>query len=125
MKNYWLLKTEPTEYSIADLERDGTTRWTGVSNPLARKYLRAMRSGDEVMIYHTGKEKQIVGLARVVEPGEEPVLRAAGRLSRSVTLAEVKAHKRFADWELVRMGRLSVMPVSPPRWELVLQMAQP
>ena len=66
MPNYWLLKTEPTAYSFADLEREKTTQWTGVSNPLAKKYLRAMRVGDWVFVYHTGKEKQIVGTAKIV-----------------------------------------------------------
>jgi len=110
MSNRWLIKTEPGAYSFADLEREGTTRWTGVSNPLAKKHLRAMRKGDLVFVYHTGKEKQIVGIAEVVGTGAEPQLRVRERLKWPVTLAEIKACKAFNGFALVRMGRLSVMP---------------
>jgi len=123
MPNYWLLKTEPTGYSFADLEREETTQWTGVSNPLAKKHLRAMREGDRVLVYHTGKEKQIVGIAEVIREGEEPQLRGCDRLKRPVTLAAIKARQEFADFELVRIGRLSVMPVSAERWKALLAMA--
>ncbi len=124
MPNYWLVKTEPSEYSLADLEREGQTRWSGVTNPVARKHLRAMVPGDEVFVYHTGDEKQIVGVATVVVAGEEPQLNYRAGLPRPVTLAEVKACAEFADWELVRIGRLSVMPVSASRWRLVGQLAK-
>jgi len=123
MPNYWLLKTEPTGYSYADLEGEGTTRWTGVANPVAKKYLRAMEVGDWAFVYHTGKEKQIVGIAEVVGEGEEPQLRAHEWLKRPVTLATVKSRKEFADFALVRIGRLSVMPVSAKQWKMLLTMA--
>jgi predicted RNA-binding protein with PUA-like domain len=123
MPNHWLVKTEPTEYSFADLEREKTARWTGVANPLARKYLRAMRKGDRVFVYHTGKEKQIVGVAEVVGEGDEPQLSACVRLEHPVTLAGVKARKEFADFALVRIGRLSVMPVNSAQWKLLCTMA--
>jgi predicted RNA-binding protein with PUA-like domain len=123
MPNYWLVKTEPTSYSFADLEREKTTRWTGVANPLAKKHLRAMRAGDSVLVYHTGKEKQIVGIAKVVSMGEEPQLRAHQQLKHPVTLATIKARCEFADFELVRIGRLSVMPVSVEVWQALLAIA--
>jgi predicted RNA-binding protein with PUA-like domain len=123
MPNYWLVKTEPSAYSFADLEREGTTAWTGVANPVAKKHLRAMRQGDRVFVYHTGNEKQIVGTAEVVGEGDEPQLRAREPLQRPVTLAEIKARKEFADFALVRIGRLSVMPVSAAQWKRLLGMA--
>jgi predicted RNA-binding protein with PUA-like domain len=123
MPNYWLVKTEPSAYSFADLEREGTAAWTGVANPVAKKHLRAMRQGDRVFVYHTGNEKQIVGTAEVVGEGDEPQLRAREPLQRPVTLAEIKARKEFADFALVRIGRLSVMPVSAAQWKRLLGMA--
>lgn len=118
----WLLKTEPTTYSFDDLVRDGKTVWDGVSNPVALKHLRSMKKGDGILIYHTGNEKAIVGLARVVSaPYPDPrskdprlvvVEIAPGRkFERPVTLQEVKADKAFTGFELVRIPRLSVMPV--------------
>jgi predicted RNA-binding protein with PUA-like domain len=124
---YYLLKTEPSTYSYADLAREGRTTWDGVTNPVALKHLRAMRAGDEVLIYHTGGEKRIVGVARVVAAAS-PDPKASDKrlvvvdlvpvrpLARPVTLAEIKADRRFAGWELVRIGRLSVMPVTPAHW---------
>jgi predicted RNA-binding protein with PUA-like domain len=134
MPNYWLLKTEPSTYSFAVLERDGKAVWDGVTNALALKHLREMKKGDLAYIYHTGNEKQIVGIAELIsnpypDPKQKDVklvvvdLKPRDRLKRPVTLAEVKARKTFADWELVRMGRLSVMPVSVERWKLIRQMA--
>ena len=134
MSNYWLLKTEPSAYSFADLERDGKTVWDGVTNALALKHLRAMKKGDLAFIYHTGDERQIVGIAEVAsQPYPDPKQRdpklvvvdfkPRERLHRPVTLAEIKARKEFADWELMRMGRLSVMPVSPEGWTRVAKMA--
>jgi predicted RNA-binding protein with PUA-like domain len=123
MPNYWLVKTEPTEYSFADLERETTARWTGVANPLAKKHLRGMRKGDAVFVYHTGNEKQIVGTAEVIAEGEEPQLRGRKRMKRPVTLAEIKARQEFADFALVRIGRLSVMPVSARQWKALSAMA--
>jgi predicted RNA-binding protein with PUA-like domain len=123
MPDYWLVKTEPTEYSFADLEREKNARWSRVANPLAKKHLRAMRKGDYVFVYHTGNEKQIVGVAEVTGEGEEPELKASYRLKRPVTLAEVKARQHFADFALVRIGRLSVMPVSAEQRKLLVAMA--
>jgi predicted RNA-binding protein with PUA-like domain len=125
----WLFKEEPTEYSFADLERDGETTWEGVANPLALKHLRAVRPGDEVFFYHTGKEKAVVGVMRVSAAGEadgSPVVtvKPARRLAYPVTLAAIKADKAFAGWELVRMARLSVMPVSDALWERIEELAK-
>jgi predicted RNA-binding protein with PUA-like domain len=136
MPNYWLLKTEPSVYSFADLERDGRTVWDGVTNPLALKHLRAMKRGDLAFIYHTGDERQIVGIAEVTsDPFPDPKakdpklvvveLKPRERLARPVTLAEIKGRKEFADFPLVRMGRLSVVPVSAERWKLLREMARP
>jgi predicted RNA-binding protein with PUA-like domain len=114
----YLLKTEPTVYSFADLQRENTTVWDGVTNPVALKNLRAMKPGDQLVIYHTGDEKSAVGTATVVsldasEPKNPQVRIKAGKLlSRPVTLAEVKANKLFADSPLVRQGRLSVVPLT-------------
>jgi predicted RNA-binding protein with PUA-like domain len=134
MANHWLLKTEPSTYSYADLERDKRAVWDGVSNALALKHLRSMKRGDLAFIYHTGDEKQIVGIAEVTsEPYPDPKekdarlvvvdLKPRERLKRPVTLAEVKADAEFRDFELVRMGRLSVMPVGEERWKKLVRMA--
>ena len=132
--NYWLLKTEPSTYSYADLERDRRTTWNGVSNPVALKHLRAMAKGDETLIYHTGKEKAIVGIARITKAaypdprGDDPKLvvvdlEAVRSVKQPVTLAQVKADKRFVDFALTRVPRLSVMPVSPAQWKALLGLA--
>src|ERR1041384_5540499 len=134
MPNHWLLKTEPSAYSFADLERDGKAVWDGVTNALELKHLRAKKKGDGAFIYHTGDEMQIVGIADVVSDPypdaklKDPKLvvvelKPRERLNGPVKLAEVKARKEFADWELVRMGRLSVMPVSLARWERLCKIA--
>ncbi len=119
----WLVKQEPETYSFANLVRDGETAWDGVKNPVAAKHLRAMRVGDEVFFYHTGKEKSVIGVAVVSKAadGEEPArLKAMRPLSTPVTLASIKADERFAAWELVRISRLSVMPVPDDVWVSVL-----
>ncbi len=114
----YLLKTEPSEYSFADLQRDKSTIWDGVSNPLALKHLRAMKPGERLVIYETGDRKSAVGTASVVsvdasDPRNPQVkIKVGEALARSVTLAEVKANKLFADSPLVRQGRLSVVPLS-------------
>lgn len=134
MPNYWLLKTEPSTYSYADLERDKKAVWDGVSNALALKHLRSMKRGDLAFVYHTGDEKQIVGIAEVTsdaypDPKEKDArlvvvdLKPRERLKRPVTLSEVKADGQFRDFELVRMGRLSVMPVGESRWNKLLKMS--
>jgi predicted RNA-binding protein with PUA-like domain len=133
MPNYWILKTEPSSYSFDQLEREKTAVWDGVKNNLALKYIRQMTPGDRVLIYHTGDEKAVVGMAEVVsvpypDPKEKDPklvvvdLKASGRLPQSVTLAAIKADKGFADLALVRMGRLSVAPASEPQWKRLLQL---
>jgi len=122
----YLLKTEPSEYSFADLERDKTTVWDGVSNPVALKHLRAMTAGDRLVIYETGDHKSAVGTATVVsvdasDPKNPQVqIKAGTRLVKPVTLAEIKANKLFADSPLVRQGRLSVVPLSTAQWDLLI-----
>jgi predicted RNA-binding protein with PUA-like domain len=121
----YLLKTEPTVYSFADLQREGTTIWDGVTNPVALKNLRGMKPGEQLIIYHTGDEKSAVGTATVVsvdttDPKNPQVKIKAGRpLAKPVTLAEVKANKLFADSPLVRQGRLSVVPLSDAQHRFV------
>jgi len=127
----WLLKTEPSAYSYDDLEREGRAVWDGVTNPVALKNLRAMKAGDEAFVYHTGDEKAVVGRARVAraayadpKKGDARLvvvdLEPLGRLKVPVTLAEMKAMPAFADSPLVRQGRLSVVPLTPPQWKAVL-----
>jgi predicted RNA-binding protein with PUA-like domain len=114
----YLLKTEPTVYSFADLQRENTTIWDGVTNPVAVKNLRGMKPGEQLVIYHTGDEKTAVGTATVVsvdtsDPRNPQVKIKVGKpLPKPVTLAEVKANKLFADSPLVRQGRLSVVPLT-------------
>ncbi|HEY8393352.1 MAG TPA: EVE domain-containing protein [Thermaerobacter sp.] len=131
---YWLVKTEPEVYSFADLEREGTDYWDGVRNHLAQKHMKAMRAGDLVLVYHTGVEKQVVGIAEVArEAYPDPTddtgrwvavdLKARARLPRPVTLVEIKADPAFRDWELVRNSRLSVMPVPEHLWDRIMRMA--
>lgn len=133
MPQHWILKTEPSEFSFADLQRDGRARWDGVTNPVALRNIRSMEPGDPVMIYHTGEEKRIVGLARVASApypdpaaGDEKIVVvdvvADAALPRPVTLAAVKADPAFAELALVRMGRLSVVPVPAPLWKRLLGM---
>jgi predicted RNA-binding protein with PUA-like domain len=125
---YWLLKTEPECYSFEDLERDGKTVWEGVSNNWALQYLRQMKKGDLALIYHTGNVKSVVGVAEVIKSayvdpkGDDPKLavvdlKAKKRLARPISLAEIKSAKGFEDFLLVKMGRLSVMPVTEKQWE--------
>jgi predicted RNA-binding protein with PUA-like domain len=114
----YLLKTEPTVYSFADLEREQSTVWDGVTNPAAVKHLREMKAGDRLLIYETGDHKSAVGTASVVsvdaaDPKNPQVkIRAGKRLAKPVTLAEVKANPLFADSPLVRQGRLSVVALT-------------
>src|SRR5690349_3020894 len=121
----YLLKTEPSVYSFADLQREGTTIWDGVSNPVALKNLRAMKPGERLVIYETGDHKSAVGIAAVVsvdaaDPKDPRVKIKAGKaLAMPVTLAEVKASKTFADSPLVRQGRLSVVPLSAVQYKFL------
>ncbi|GIW72271.1 MAG: ubiquinol-cytochrome c reductase [Planctomycetota bacterium] len=134
MANRWLFKTEPTQYSFADLERDGGTRWDGVKNNLALKHLRAVRCGDLAVIYHTGGEKAAVGLARVTsDPYPDPEagdprlvvvdIEPLRRLVRPVPLDRIKADPRLRDCELVRLPRLSVLPLSERQWQALAALA--
>jgi predicted RNA-binding protein with PUA-like domain len=122
----YLLKTEPSEYSFADLTRDGTTTWDGVRNPVALKNMRQMRPGDELIIYHTGDEKRAVGTATVVSVDAEaspPVvtIKAGSALEKPRSLAEIKANAAFADSPLLRQGRLSVVPLTAPQFRFLTQ----
>ena len=132
MARHWVLKTEPSEYAYSDLVRERRTRWEGVSNPVALKHLRSMQEGDEVMIYHTGNEKALVGLARVVsapypDPSDAKLVvvdvEPARPLPKAVPLAAIKAEPAFAELGLVRAPRLSVVPVEPAQWRQLLVMA--
>jgi predicted RNA-binding protein with PUA-like domain len=134
MPNHWLLKTEPSTYSFDRLVKEGHAVWDGVRNNLALTHLRAMKEGDRVLVYHTGGEKQVVGLARVTRAAyPDPALhdpklvvvdlKPEGPLATPVSLAAIKADPAFADFALVRMGRLSVMPVAPEQWKRILSMA--
>jgi len=122
---YYLLKTEPSEYSFADLQRDKTTIWDGVTNPAAVKQLREMKKGARLIIYHTGDEKTAVGTATVEsvdadDPRNPKVRIKAGRkLPRPVSLAALKASQLFQDSPLVRQGRLSVVPLSEEQYALM------
>jgi predicted RNA-binding protein with PUA-like domain len=114
----YLLKTEPSEYSFADLQRDKETIWDGVTNPVALKNLRGMQPKDELIIYHTGDEKSAVGTASVVSVDNSDAknprvkIKAGKPLAKKLSLAEIKANKLFADSPLVRQGRLSVVPLN-------------
>jgi len=132
---YWLFKEEPDHYSYNDLERDGSTLWTGVANPVARKNLRNVRKGDHILYYHTGKEKAVVGEMVALEDAEpDPKggdtkavavrVTAKKRWERPVTLAEIKRDPQLASWELVRLPRLSVMPASKEQWQRVEEVSR-
>jgi predicted RNA-binding protein with PUA-like domain len=127
---YWLFKEEPDHYSFADLQRDGKALWNGVKNPLARKHLRSVRKGDRVLYYHTGKEKAIVGEMKAADDAKpdpndsDPngvviVVVPERAFDSPVPLSAIKQDPEFADWELVRLPRLSVMPVTPAQWRRI------
>lgn len=129
----FLFKEEPTHYSFDDLVRDGKTSWTGVKNALAQKHLRSVRKGDRIFFYHTGDEKAVVGIAKAAGDAYPDPKDPAGKLyavdivpvkklRRPVTLAEVKAKPVFRDFPLVRISRLSVMPVTDKEWAEVEKM---
>ena len=131
----WLFKEEPETYSFADLERDGTTTWSGVKNALAQKHLRTIQKGDRIFFYATGKEKSVVGVMEATanpnaDPSDEAgklvavTVKPVKKLKTPVTLAAIKADKTFANWELVRQARLSVMPVSEELWKAIEAMAK-
>jgi predicted RNA-binding protein with PUA-like domain len=131
---YWLVKSDPETYGLADLERDRQTTWDGVANALAQKHLRAVKKGDGVLVYHSGADKAIVGIARAASDAypdpraRDPKaavfdLEFGRRVTKPVTLAAIKADSSFADFALVRMSRLSVMPVPDSLWKRLLKMA--
>lgn len=129
----WLLKTEPGDYAYDDLVRDKACVWDGVANALALKHLREMRTGDKAFIYHTGDEKSVVGVATVTKSaytaGDDPKravigVKPAKKLKHPVTLKQMKADPAFEGWDLLRIGRLSVMPVPLPLWERIERLAE-
>lgn len=135
MAHSWLLKTEPSTYSFADLQRDKRTVWDGVNNPQALKHLSQVQKGDQLFVYHTGDVKAVVGIATALSGAyadpkkNEPKLLViklgpSGALPRPVTLAEIKASQKFTGWELIRLPRLSVMPVSPDHWAEIERLAK-
>jgi len=130
----WLFKEEPTHYSYDDLVRDGKTSWSGVKNPLAQKHLRSVKKGDRVFYYHTGDEKAVIGIAKAAsdaypDPNDKDGKRVTvdvvpgKKLKRPVSLAEIKARAFFEDFPLVRISRLSVMPVSDREWAEIEKMS--
>ena len=130
----WLFKEEPENYSYDDLARDGKTTWTGVRNPLAQKHLRSVAKGDRIFFYHTGLQKAVVGVMKAVaaaypDPADKSGklyavdVAPVSKLSQPVTLAAIKADSAFASFALVRMSRLSVMPVSDQEWARIEKMS--
>jgi len=130
----WLLKEEPEHYSFDDLMRDGRTSWTGVRNPLAQKHLQSMRKGDNIYFYHTGNVKAVVGIAKAAgAPYPDPADKTGKlyaidivpvkKMKSPVSLATVKADTTFASFPLVRLPRLSVMPVTDDEWKRIEAMA--
>lgn len=133
MAQQWLFKTEPSQYSFTDLEKEKKAVWDGVSNSLALKHLRAIRMGDEILIYHSGDEKAIVGMAQAIsDPYPDPKekddklvvinITPKKRLSRPLTLSEIKTAEELKDFDLVRLPRLSVMPVAEGFWRKLQDM---
>jgi predicted RNA-binding protein with PUA-like domain len=134
MKNHWLVKQEPSDYSWSDLVRDGRTGWTGVRNYTARNNLRRMSKGDEVLFYHSGEEKAVVGIARVTKTAyPDPTGREGDwsavelapikALPRATTLSQIRAEPRLKNIALVRQPRLSVMPLNAQEFQLIVKMS--
>jgi predicted RNA-binding protein with PUA-like domain len=130
----FLFKEEPANYSFDEFVKDGRTTWSGVRNPAAQKHLRSVKKGDLIFYYHTGAEKAVVGIAKAATDAyadpDDPSGKAhvvdlvpVRKLARAVTLAEIKADKRFADFALTYVPRLSVMPVTDAQWKMILSMA--
>ena len=128
---YWLLKTEPSDYAYADLEADRETLWDGVGNSLALKHLRQIRRGDQALIYHTGRERMVVGIAEVTsDPFPDPErddprlvvveVKPKRKLAEPIPLAAIKSDPELKDFDLVRLPRLSVMPVAESVWKRLL-----
>ena len=133
--SYWLVKSEPSTYSWEQLEKDKQTTWDGVRNYAARNHLKAMKKGDEVFFYHSNEGLEIVGIARVSkEAYQDPTtkdeawvavdFKPVKKLKRPVTMQEIKQDKRLKDMALLRISRLSVQPVKPEEWEVVMELAQ-
>lgn len=131
----WLFKEEPTHYSYDELVKDKKTMWSGVKNPLAQKHLRSVKKNDRIFYYHTGGEKAVVGICKALgdaygDPGDKTgkasVVDVAPvqKLTRPVTLAEIKADSSFKDFPLVRISRLSVMPVTDTEWARIEKMSR-
>lgn len=131
----FLFKEEPENYSFDMFVKDGATTWSGVRNPVAQKYLRSVRKGDLIFYYHTGKEKAVVGIARASADAYPDPANTTGKsyvvdlvpvkkLTHPVTLAQVKADRRFAEFPLTRVPRLSVMPVPDAEWNAILKMSE-
>jgi predicted RNA-binding protein with PUA-like domain len=134
MAGRWLFKEEPTHYGFQDLVKDGKTVWEGVRNPLAQKHLREVRRGDRILYYHTGKEKSVVGVARALSDAYPDPKDRTGKafvvevepekpLPTPVSLAAIKARPSFKSFPLVRLSRLSVMPVTASEWQEIERMA--
>ena len=135
MAQKWLFKSDPETYSLSDLEREGKTVWDGVTNNLALKHLRSVHKGDSVLIYHTGDERAILGIAEVLrdaypDPKRKDSrlvvvdIKAVKRLQRPVSLDEIKKQASLKDFALVRLPRLSVMPVSESQWTELLALGK-
>ncbi len=133
--NYWLCKQEPSTYNIEQLQKEKTTSWDGVHNNLAIKHIGAMKKGDQAFFYHSGDQKQIVGMMEISSnpysnPNEKNPrfvavdVKFKKRLARPVTLSEIKSNKKFKDWDLLRISRLSVMPVTSQIWKEILEISQ-
>ncbi len=131
----YLFKEEPTNYSYDAFVKDGKTTWSGVKNPVAQRNLRGVKKGDLVFYYHTGDEKQIVGIAKAAGDAYPDPADKAGKahvvdvvpvkkLKRPVTLAEIKSSGRFKDFALTYLPRLSVMPVTDPQWDSIVKMSE-
>ncbi|MEO5995683.1 MAG: EVE domain-containing protein [Chitinophagaceae bacterium] len=131
---YWLVKSEPSSYSWDQLNKDKKTTWTGVRNYAARIHLKAMKKGDEVLYYHSNEGVEIVGIAKVIkefyqDPSTEDTnwvavdIKPVRKLKKPVPLTRIKADKRLAEMALVRLGRLSVQPVTEAEWNIVMEMA--
>jgi predicted RNA-binding protein with PUA-like domain len=135
MKNFWLVKQEPSSYSWSDFVADGETSWTGVRNFAARNNLRKMQKGDEVLFYHSGDEKAVVGIAKVVrtayldataDEGDWSTVDLAPvrSVAKRVTLGEIKSNSRLKGIPLIRQSRLSVMPLTEPEFREIVNMAE-
>jgi predicted RNA-binding protein with PUA-like domain len=133
--NYWLCKQEPSSYNFDSLEKEKTTSWDDVHNNLAIKHINSMKKGDQAFFYHSGDEKQIIGIMEITSsaypnPKEKNPrfvtinVKYKKRLKRPITLAEIKTNKKFKDWELLRISRLSVMPVPSQIWSEILKISQ-